>query len=102
MKGRTRANTLSPPRCAAKRPRKGLNTGGLEQTPLLQIASRNNRRAALKQQHIKQIEERMEKVINDYMKRPWPSEKKTAPSRRRSSGFNFFYFKICIIKYKTK
>ena len=102
MKGRTRANTLSPPRCAAKRPRKGLNTGGLEQTPLHQIASSNNRRAALKQQHIRQIEERMEKVINDYMKRPWPSEKKTAPSKRRSSGFNFFISKFVLLNIKTK
>ena len=93
-KGRTRTNTMSPPRCAAKRPRKGLNIGGLEETPLHQIASSNNRRTALQKQHIRQIEERMEKVINDYMKRPWLSEKKTEPSRRRSSGYNFFVYKF--------
>ena len=98
-KARTRANTLSPPRCAAGRPRKGLNTGGLEETPLHQIEVGKDRRIALKKHHIWKIEQRMEKVINEYIARPWPNNKKaTATPRRRSSGLSFsFYLKTNFI-----
>ena len=79
-----------------------MNIGGLEETPLHQIGESNDRRIALKKHHIWKIEQRMEKVINEYIERPWPSKKKTTETpRRRSSGLCFsFNFKTNFISIR--